>query len=164
MRTRLPWRLFACLLLVAAGVNGFAEHRKQWGGPNDLVATRAEVEKAQCVRFSARGTRGVSSSVYSRPEVRYRYSVNGSEYVSSRYARYIDAAFSTLKECQAYASEARDRRFIQIWVSKNHPDYSVIERDVPPLLLEPVFILVGAALGVWSAWSAIRNRKRVGVN
>lgn len=164
MQTKLPWHLIVALLLVAAGSIGFAEHRKRWGGPNDLVATSAEVENAQCVQFSAGGTRGFSSSVYSRPEVRYRYSVNGAEYVGSRYARYIGATFPTLEECRAYVIAAADRRFIQVWVSEKHPDYSVIERGVPPLLFESVFVLAGAALGAWGAWSVALDRLRGGVN
>jgi hypothetical protein len=156
----MPWRLVICFVLVGMGLQGLLSHRRQWAAPRDLYALSATLESGHCEQIRWGGTRGIPSSYYSKPVLIYRYRVDVREYRGSRFAKYEDAAFATIIECQGYVKEKLKQRVLDVWVSRADPTYSVIDPTEPRPTFPIIFIVLGTAVGLWAACLRFQKWRR----
>jgi hypothetical protein len=96
-----------------------------------------------------------------RPQVRYRYEVDGHSYESDRYFR-SDGGTSSFDKARDQAARYLSGDAASCRVSPNHPALAVLERRIPWIifivLLPLIFVAIGGG-GLWATWRGFSGQE-----
>lgn len=121
--------LLMLVLLIVGAVVGI------WYGPSLILETAAAsdwepvgatIESVEVVRESSGS--GTSREVDYELQLRYRYQVEGQDYVGTRYQIARDLEASTEAEAEELAAEYRESPNIQVYVDPEDPSAAVMDQ------------------------------------
>jgi Protein of unknown function (DUF3592) len=127
----------ASLLYQAGVLSIFREYKSAIA-----VVVRSSVEERAFTTADSSFMTGMEGTGWC-PRIEYKYEVNGQEYLSNRYQPKVHCQSKRAAEdlISNYLSDSQ----VQVWYSKNDPQYAVINKDIQAI----VFVFYGGVIILW---------------
>lgn len=120
---------------------------------SDLIETQGIVQQAEVVKRSRR------KDVVWRPQLRYRYEVDGRSYESGEIT-FADTYFRTSERAAAFVAARPVGSAVAVFYERGNPGFAVLNPAIRKTIsMELVFLAIGCALLLSGAYDLMRLRR-----